>query len=289
MDPVKILAGIIKSWSVLGRIRPDVIFSKGGFVAFPVVFAGWLRRIPIIAHESDLTPGLATKLSMPFVQKMCLHFEASKQYFKDETKLIVTGNPVREFLFHGKAQKALEFLGVKEKTKPVVLVMGGSLGSQKINQVIEDALEELLAKYMVIHIVGNQHSESHIERPGYYSFSYIQAEMADIYALSDVIINRAGAGAIAESLSLRKKVIYIPLGTNASRGDQIKNAKLIEHLENVRILSQGNIDSQRLLSELDSLMNTKVSDREWGEVEQFSSEQSSEMVAGILQSTLMQR
>lgn len=223
IDPFKILCGIIKAFFIIKKIGPNVVFSKGGFVAFPVVIAAWINRIPVVAHESDLTPGLANKLSFPFVNNFCVNFEETKKYFKNKNKITVTGNPIRNELLSGNPNNGRKICGFAND-KPIILIYGGSSGSQKINAIIKDSLPKLLPDFYIAHICGHK-LERNSETKRYKQFAFLHEELADVMAAADIVISRAGANSIYELLTLNKPHILIPLSENASRGDQIVNAK----------------------------------------------------------------
>ena len=196
-DPFKVMKGYHQAVRLLGKLKPDIVFSKGGFVSVPVVLAAKHRRIPVIIHESDITPGLANKLAIPSATK-------------------------------GSKEKALEFCGF-EKGKPVMLVIGGSIGSVFINQVVREALPQLLKEYQVIHLCGKGNLDNSLaQTKGYAQYEYIKDELKDLFALADIVVSRAGANAICELLALHKPNILIPLSAAASRGDQILNARSFE-------------------------------------------------------------
>lgn len=223
-DPFKVIKGYSEAKKLLRRLQPDIIFSKGGFVTVPVVIAAKHLHIPVIIHESDMTPGLANKLAIPAATKVCCNFPETLKHLPSE-KAVLTGSPIRRELMTGSKAKALQFLGFSP-LKPVVLIMGGSLGSVAINNAIREDLDRLLEKFQIIHLCGEgKTDESLKDKTGYRQFEYIKKELADLLALSDVIISRAGANAICELLALRKPAVLIPLSAAASRGDQILNAK----------------------------------------------------------------
>ncbi len=214
--------GVIQAWGKLGRIQPDVVFSKGGFVAVPVVWAAWLRRIPVVIHESDAIPGLATRLSARFAQQILLAYERARiKKYRRKTKVV--GNPIRSEILKGSAARGKKFTGFKG-TKPVLLVMGGSTGSQEINNLVDKHLDELLATYDVLHITGDGKGKT--KRSAHYvRVPYVNEEMKDVYAITRGCISRAGANSLAELEALKIPSLLFPLGTDASRGDQWVNAQ----------------------------------------------------------------
>ncbi|QNM04569.1 undecaprenyldiphospho-muramoylpentapeptide beta-N-acetylglucosaminyltransferase [Qiania dongpingensis] len=223
-DPFRILKGYFQAKKILKREKPDVIFSKGGFVAVPVVLAAKGRHIPVIIHESDMTPGLANKLCIPSARKVCCNFPETLKYLPGE-KAVLTGSPIRKELLNGSPLSGLKFTGLSSK-KPVILVIGGSLGSVKVNSAVRNILPELLKSYQVIHLCGKGNLDKSLDSlEGYVQYEYISSQLKDLFALSDLMISRAGANAICEILALRKPNILIPLSAAASRGDQLLNAE----------------------------------------------------------------
>lgn len=223
-DPFRVIKGFGEANRILKKIKPDIVFSKGGFVTVPVVTAAKKNKIPAIIHESDMTPGLANKLCIPSATKVCCNFKETFDLLP-EGKAVLTGTPIRKELFEGSAAKAAEFCGLV-KDKPTILVIGGSSGSVVINNIVRESLDDILKNFQVIHLCGKGHlDESLKEKKGYIQFEYISKELRDLFALSDLVISRAGANAICELLALKKPNILIPLSKAASRGDQILNAK----------------------------------------------------------------
>jgi UDP-N-acetylglucosamine--N-acetylmuramyl-(pentapeptide) pyrophosphoryl-undecaprenol N-acetylglucosamine transferase len=222
-DPFKILKGIAQAIRILSKEKPDVIFSKGGFVTVPVVIAASMKKIPVVAHESDMTPGLANKLSAPFCNKLCVTFRESLKYIKGN-KGVLTGSPIREEILHGNRDKGIKLCRFVEN-KEILFVMGGSLGSKIINEEIRKNLDELLQDFNIIHICGTGNiDKSFANKKGYKQFEYVTEELPDLMKAADYIISRAGANSIFEFLALKKPTLLIPLSKNASRGDQILNS-----------------------------------------------------------------
>lgn len=252
IDPFKILYGIVQAYYLLGKLKTNILFSKGGFVAFPVVVAAYLRRIPVIAHESDISPGLANRLSFPFVNKICLTFELAKKFFKDQTKVEVTGTPIRAALFSGSKEKGLDFCKFSLK-KPCILIMGGSQGAEKLNKVIRQALPTLLQKFQIIHLCGKSKLDSKLALQGYCQFEYIDRELADLYAAADLIISRSGANSLYEILALGKLHILIPLSAKVSRGDQIQNAEFFKKQGISTVIDEESLTEARLAQALEEL------------------------------------
>lgn len=223
-DPFKIMKGVIQSIRIISKEQPDIIFSKGGFVAVPVVIAASMKKIPVVAHESDITPGLANKLSAPFCDKLCVTFRESLNYVKGD-KGVLTGSPIREEILKGDKFKGKKLCGFTND-KETLLIMGGSLGSKLINEEIRKNLDRLLSEFNIIHICGKGNIEESLkDRSGYQQFEYVSDELPNLMAAADYIVSRAGANSIFEFLALKKPTLLIPLSKKASRGDQILNSK----------------------------------------------------------------
>ncbi|KIL41750.1 UDP-diphospho-muramoylpentapeptide beta-N- acetylglucosaminyltransferase [Gordoniibacillus kamchatkensis] len=223
-DPFKVMRGVVDACVLLRKLKPDVVFSKGGFVSVPVVVGAWMNRIPVLIHESDMTPGLANKLSVPFAKQVCVTFPETLQHVKGG-KAVCTGLPIRDGLAQGSALRGLTLCDF-HRQKPVLLIMGGSLGAQKINESVRASLDELLPFVQVAHICGKGNVDSAFAgKRGYKQFEYVQEELPDLLAAADFVVSRAGSTSIFEFLSLRKPMLLIPLSRQASRGDQILNAE----------------------------------------------------------------
>lgn len=227
-DPFKVIKGYAQACSLMKKLKPDVVFSKGGFVSVPVVLAAKKYKIPAVIHESDMTPGLANKLCISSAKKICANFPETLNYLPEE-KAVLTGTPIRQELFSGNRLQGLNFCGFTAN-KPVILVVGGSTGSLVVNEAVRAVLPKLLEKYQVIHLCGKDKVDDSLSKtPGYVQYEYIKKELSDLLAAADVVISRAGANAICELLALRKPHILIPLSAASSRGDQILNAESFEH------------------------------------------------------------
>ena len=251
-DPFRVLKGFREAHKLIRQLKPDVIFSKGGFVSVPVVLAGKRCKVPVIIHESDMTPGLANKLSIPSASKVCCNFPETVKLLP-EGKAVLTGSPIREELFTGKREEGLRLCGFNED-KPVLLVIGGSLGSVAINNAIRNNIDALLEKYQIIHLCGRNNLDESLEgREGYKQFEYVKAELKHYFACANVVVSRAGANAICELLALRKPNILIPLGLEASRGDQILNAESFEKQGYSYVLQEKDVTSETLLNAVNSV------------------------------------
>ena len=248
-DPFRVLKGFRQATKLLKELKPDVVFSKGGFVAVPVVVAASRLRIPVVCHESDLTPGLANKLSLPSATKVCCNFPETLQYLP-EGKAVLTGCPIRRELREGSRVRALNMTGFTPD-RPVLMVMGGSLGAAAVNQAVRDALPRLLESWQIVHLCGKgKLDESLTNIPGYVQYEYVQKELADLFALCDLVISRAGANAICELLALRKPALLIPLPARSSRGDQILNARSFEQQGFSMVLEEDELTEESLLQAL---------------------------------------
>lgn len=255
-DALRVIKGTADALIILRKIKPDIVFSKGGFVTAPVIFASKLLSIPVIIHESDLTPGLANKLSMKNAEVILTSFDETIKYLPKD-KGFVTGPPIRAELFNGDIDKAKSLTNFKEN-KPVLLVIGGSTGAKKINETILDSLDKITLKYNVIHLVGKGNL-SDIKNSSYYQTEYLNAELTHCLIYADIVISRAGSNSIFELLSLNKPNILIPLPKGASRGDQIDNAKSFEKKGYSIVLNEENITKDILLSTIDNLYANKES------------------------------
>lgn len=225
--PFEVLKGIHEAKQILKNEKVDLVFSKGGFVAVPVVVAAHQLKIPVISHEADITPGLANKINAPYSKKVCVSFEATIKHLPKE-KAVYTGLPIRRNITRGDALAAKKFLQFEENEKPNLLVIGGSSGSVFINNLIRNNLDELTKKFNVIHICGKGNKDIRIQNDSYRQYEFLKDEMKDVYALSDIIVSRAGANILYEIVALGKLNILIPLSKRASRGDQILNASSME-------------------------------------------------------------
>ena len=222
-DPFRVVWGAIQSIRLIGKIKPDVCFSKGGFVAVPVVIGCWVHRVPVLAHESDLTPGLANRISARFAKKVAATFpECAKAL---APKGVLTGTPLRPELFLGKREKGLQLAGF-QGSKPVLLMMGGSQGAQSLNKALREALPRILPHMDVLHLCGKGNLDENLENtPGYFQTEFLSGRLPDALACADLVLSRAGANALCEFAALKKPMLLIPLPLSSSRGDQILNAK----------------------------------------------------------------
>lgn len=255
-DPFKVVKGVFQALIVLNKEKPDVIFSKGGFVTVPVVMAASLKKIPVISHESDLTPGLANKLAAPFCDKLCVTFPESLKFIKGD-KGIVTGTPIRKDLLQGNKIQGKKICGFKDDKK-VLLVIGGSLGSKVINESIRKCIDQLLKEFNIVHICGKGNMDSSFkDKQGYFQVEYVSEELPHLMALSDLVISRAGANTIFELLALKKLNILIPLSKKASRGDQVLNAESFSNAGYSKVIEEEKLDSNTILSSIKDVILNK--------------------------------
>lgn len=257
-DPFKVMKGYFEAKKLLKQLKPDVVFSKGGFVTVPVVVAASQRKIPAFIHESDMTPGLANKLSIPFATKVCCNFPETVSHLPAD-KAVLTGTPIRQELLTGSPEKALEFTGLTAD-KPVILIIGGSLGAVAVNNAVRAILPQLLKDFHVIHLCGKDKLDESLQgTEGYVQYEYIKKELADLFALADIVISRAGANAICELSALKKPNLLIPLSARASRGDQILNARSFERLGYSKVLEEEELTDETLLATVHDLYQNRES------------------------------
>ena len=256
-DPFRVLKGFREAHKLIRQLKPDVIFSKGGFVSVPVVLAGKRCKVPVIIHESDMTPGLANKIAIPSAAKVCCNFPETLKSLP-EGKAVLTGSPIRQELLSGNKIAAMDMCHFTSD-KPVILVIGGSLGAVAVNNAVREALPELLKDFQIIHLCGKgKMDESLKDVEGYCQFEYIKNELRNLFALADIVISRAGANAICELLALHKPNLLIPLSANASRGDQILNARSFERQGFSLVLEEEQLTKETLLKAVKSLYENRT-------------------------------
>lgn len=255
-DPFRVAKGFFQAKKLLKQLKPDVVFSKGGFVTVPVVQAAKNLHIPVIIHESDMTPGLANRLAIPAAAKVCCNFPETISHLP-EGKAVVTGCPIRAELRSGNRLKALKLCGFTAD-RPVLLIIGGSLGSVAVNTAIRNILPQLLRSFQVVHLCGKGNVDESLKNTaGYIQFEYMKDELADLFALADIVVSRAGANAICELLELRKPALLIPLSAAASRGDQILNAKSFKKQGFCDMLEEEQITPELLLKKINELFDNR--------------------------------
>ncbi|MDO5145904.1 MAG: undecaprenyldiphospho-muramoylpentapeptide beta-N-acetylglucosaminyltransferase [Eubacteriales bacterium] len=245
-DPFRVLKGYAEASHLIKKLKPDIIFSKGGFVSVPVVLAAKRRRVPAIIHESDLTPGLANRICIPYCTKVCCNFPETLKHLPED-KAVLSGSPIRQELFSGSREEAFRLCGFSGN-KPVLMVMGGSLGAVAINEALRTNLDALLEQFFIIHLCGKGNYDKALEnKEGYKQFEYAKKELPHLFAATDLIISRAGANAICELLALKKPNILIPLPASQSRGDQLLNAASFEKSGYSYVLQEEEMTGDSLL------------------------------------------
>lgn len=254
-DPFKVIKGIFEAKKIIKREKPDVVFSKGGFVAVPVVMGAFFNKVPVVAHESDMTPGLANKLSLPYCTKICVTFPETLAHIK-KGKGEITGTPIRQELLQGSKIKGKEICKFSSD-KPVLLVIGGSLGSRVINEALRGHINEVTERFSVIHICGKGNLDKAIKNNSYRQFEYVREELPHLMALSDIVLSRSGANSIYELLALKKPNLLIPLSKKSSRGDQILNAKSFEKNGYSMVLLEEELNDETLLNNINKLYENK--------------------------------
>ncbi len=255
-DPFKVAKGFFDAYKVLKKVKPKVVFSKGGYVTVPVVLAASTLKIPVVLHESDMTPGLANKIAMKGAKVICVNFEETLRYVGN--KGVWTGSPIRKELFEGNRERGNKLCGFNSQ-KPVLLMMGGSLGSVKINETLRKALPDLMPSFNIIHICGKGNLDHALnDAKGYKQFGYAGKELADLFAITDIMLSRAGANALSEILALNIPSLLIPLSQAASRGDQIQNAKAMQSKGYCEVLFEEDLNEDALIEKINILYNNRL-------------------------------
>ena len=255
-DPFRVIKGYSEAKHFVKEYKPDVLFSKGGFVSVPVVLAAKKYKVPIIIHESDMTPGLANKISIPYASSICHNFPETKNYLP-VGKSILTGSPIRSELLSGNKLLGLDMCEFTAN-KPVIMVIGGSLGAMSVNIAVRASLDILLKDYQIVHLCGKDKVDESLNNiKGYKQFEYVKNELKNLFAMSDIIISRAGANAICEIQALKKPSILLPLSAKASRGDQILNAKSFEKQGFSEVILEENLTKELLIETVNKVYNNK--------------------------------
>lgn len=255
-DVARIIKGTAQAKKILKEIKPDVVFSKGGFVSCPVVWAAKSLKIPVIIHESDITPGLANKLSFSSATKICCAFPETMKALP-ESKSIYTGLPVREEIKTGDRNKGEGLCDFEDK-KPMLLIMGGSQGSEFLNKLVRANLDDLMEIFDVCHLCGKGHiDETLLNIKGYCQFEYLNHQLKDVLAAADMLVSRAGATAIFEILALKKPALLVPLSRKASRGDQIENSKSFKKQGFCEYEEEENLTGERFVNKVKEIFLNK--------------------------------
>ncbi len=251
-DPFRVIKGFAEARKFLKQYNPDVVFSKGGFVGVPVIRAAASLGIPCVIHESDMTPGLANKLCIPVAKRICCNFPETLKLLPEE-KAVLTGTPIRTELSQGNKLAGLDMCGFSAN-KPVIMVIGGSLGAANVNKAVRETLPLLLEDFQIVHLCGKGKIDNlYLSTPGYKQFEYIKAELKDLFAMADIVISRAGANAICELLALKKPNILIPLPAASSRGDQLLNAASFESQGFSIVINEDDLTPQLLADKVHEL------------------------------------
>lgn len=255
-DPFRVLKGFKEAKKIMKDYNPSIVFSKGGFVSVPVVLAAKKYKIPVIIHESDMTPGLANRIAMKGASVICHNFPETAASLPDG-KAVLTGSPIREELRHGDKAAGLKSLDFTPD-KPVIMVMGGSLGAVAVNNAIRGALDELLDKYQIIHLCGKGKLDESLKNiPGYKQFEYVKSELTNYFAAADLLVSRAGANAICEIAALQKPNILIPLSRKASRGDQILNANSFKKQGFSEVIEEEDVTKESLVNMINQVYDNR--------------------------------
>ncbi len=252
-DPFRVIAGVFQSAELIARLHPNLLFSKGGFVGVPAVLGAAICRVPVVMHESDITPGLANKICKPFAKCICTTFPECAQLLG--AKAVQTGTPLRKSLFSGSRPRGLRLAGFSGQ-KPVLLMMGGSLGAQTVNDVLRSALPDLLPQYDILHICGAGNLDERLNGlDGYKQFEYLSEDLPDAFACADIMLSRAGSNSLSEILALRKPALLIPY--HSGRGDQVQNAASLKARQLAHVLPQSDMTAQSLINALRELWSDR--------------------------------
>lgn len=250
VDLFRVVIGVLQALRIMLLERPDAVFSKGGFVSVPVAVAAWLLRIPVVSHESDLTPGLATRIIARFARRLVYTFPETARYLPSGAQ--ETGTPIRPELFEGDKERGAQLCGFDPTdSSPVLLVMGGSLGAQRVNEALLQALPVLTRIWRVVHLTGRGKTIA-FQDPRYKAFEFVTTEMKDLLALADLVVSRAGANSIFELVALGKPMLLIPLELG-SRGDQVVNAESFERNGWAHVLRDCDLNATNLLQAIADL------------------------------------
>lgn len=267
LDVFKIGAGFVASFFRMVRMRPDVLFSKGGFVSVPPCVAASVLGIPVLTHECDFTPGLATRINSRFASRILVSYEQTKEFLgaRLRERAVATGNPVRPVFYEGdeaeNAKNGREFIskdGKLDAGKPILLVLGGSLGAHQLNSLVAENLGWLCERFNVVHQCGAKDAESMPRgRDGYFLYPFIYKEMRDVISSADVVLSRAGANSIWECAVLGKPLVLVPLCGSGTRGDQVDNARFFSERGAAEVLLGDDADSEHLRTALSSMLDAE--------------------------------
>jgi UDP-N-acetylglucosamine--N-acetylmuramyl-(pentapeptide) pyrophosphoryl-undecaprenol N-acetylglucosamine transferase len=254
-DPFRVVKGVGQATGLIGKLKPNVVFSKGGFVSVPVVYGAKLNGVPVVTHESDMSPGLANKLCLPFSKAQCCTFPEAVKYARG--KGVHTGTPIRPEILRGDRQQGRRRFGFNDH-RPVLMVVGGSTGAQAINQALWQALPQLTDNFQVLHLCGKGNINFSLTGTANYAqYEYLNEEMADAYACADIIVSRAGANALCEILTARKPALLIPYPKSASRGDQVLNAESFRARGLSHVMMQEDMTPDTLVKAIEDLYHDR--------------------------------
>ncbi len=288
-DLFRVAAGIVRSWALVRRLRPDVLFSKGGFVSVPPVVAASMLGVPVVSHESDADPGLATRINARFSRQICVAYESTRQCFRSryQTRVTVTGNPLRDEILRGSRNDGLQYLGFSvADPRPVVLFLGGSLGARQINELVDGLLPTISTRWRVVHQTGTGHRVD-VRRSDHYAAAYFGLELPDILAAADLVVCRAGASTLWEVAVLGLPMLLVPL-MGGSRGDQVRNAAIFERAGAAVCLTSAESLARDVAAWLDRYARDQdqmrmMGDRARALVRVDAAERIADIVAGYLQ------
>ena len=248
-DPFRVIAGAFQSFNIIRRLKPSVVFSKGGFVSVPVVIGAALCGVPVVMHESDITPGLANKICKPFAKAICTTFPECAKLLG--SKGIETGTPLRAQIFSGTREAGLSLSGF-DGSRPILMMIGGSLGAQSVNAILREALPELTKTFDVLHVCGKGNLAPELDSmPGYRQFEYLTEELPSAFACADILLSRAGSNSLSEILALKKPALLIPY--HSGRGDQVLNANSLKARGLAHVMIQSELNAATLVPAIHAL------------------------------------
>ncbi len=249
-DMANIVVGFFQALAILRRERPDVVFSKGGYVSVPPVVAAYLLGIPTVTHESDALIGLATKINARFADIICVPFDEVQRQFPPRlaSKVRKTGVPTRLSKETADAEMARIRYGIP-KNRPLIVILGGSQGALQINTLVWERLDDLLELACVVHQTGEK-TYRKIERNGYRAVPFIDGDFGGVLRAATLVVSRSGATAIADFLEMEVPMVLIPLGKESSRGEQLENARRLEEIGGAVVLSQEHANGDTLVAQV---------------------------------------
>ena len=297
-DLFRIAGGYFAARRILKKLRPAILFSKGGFVSVPPVLAAKHLGIPVFTHECDFTLGLANRLNFKSAKTMFVSYEETKNRLSqaEQERVAVTGNPVRPVIYNADAQKGRDFLEITSE-RPVLLVLGGSSGAKQINELVQANLDWLCERFTVVHQTGLLNADNNTElelkqkyNGSYKPYPFIYEQMPDVIAAADVILSRAGANSIWEAAVLAKPMVLIPLCGSGTRGDQVDNARFFESFNAANVLVGQDATAENLKSSLEKMLEPSVRSEYSSNVRKLTGDvKPAEKIAEILYNQLKNR